>query len=115
MTAGEPLGSMRSSTSTSKASDGKSLFVYQWQPDEGEPQKGVVHIAHGMAEHAGRYGRLAEALTRKGYIVQAADHRGHGKTAERDDDLGFFGVKGGWARVVRDQAPARGLHTSSSS
>jgi alpha-beta hydrolase superfamily lysophospholipase len=48
--------------------------------------------------------------------VQAADLRGHGKTAERDEDLGFFGAKEGWARVVRDQAElierAREAHPS---
>lgn len=97
---------MQSSTFTFKASDGKSLFVHQWKPDEGgslAPRlSGLVHIAHGMAEHGGRYGRLAEALTAAGYVVQANDHRGHGKTAERDEDLGFFASTGGWARVVRD-------------
>jgi alpha-beta hydrolase superfamily lysophospholipase len=95
---------MQSSTFTFKASDGKPLFVHQWKPDEARSPKGIVHIAHGMAEHGGRYGRLAEALTRAGYIVQANDHRGHGKTAESDDDLGFFASSGGWARVVRDTA-----------
>jgi alpha-beta hydrolase superfamily lysophospholipase len=99
---------MVSSTSTFKASDGKSLFVYQWKPDDGgspAPRlKGLVHIAHGMAEHAGRYSRLAEALTRAGYVVQANDHRGHGKTADREEDVGFFGSTGGWSRVVRDIA-----------
>jgi alpha-beta hydrolase superfamily lysophospholipase len=94
---------MRSTTFTFKASDGQPLFGYKWQPAEGEAPRGVVHIAHGMAEHAGRYARLAEALARAGYVVQATDHRGHGKTAERDEDLGFFTTSGGWKRVVRDQ------------
>ncbi|MCK6587966.1 MAG: alpha/beta hydrolase [Polyangiaceae bacterium] len=92
---------MQSSTFTFKASDGKSLFVHQWMPDA-PPLRGLVHIAHGMAEHGGRYGRLAEALARAGYAVQANDHRGHGGTAERDEDLGFFASSGGWGRVVRD-------------
>ncbi|HLM75018.1 MAG TPA: alpha/beta hydrolase [Polyangiaceae bacterium] len=98
---------MQSSTFTFQASDGKSLFVHQWKPDAGAAPsllKGLIHIAHGMAEHAGRYSRLAEALTRAGYVVQANDHRGHGKTAESDADIGFFGSSGGWARVVRDIA-----------
>ena len=50
-----------------------------------------MQIAHGMGEHAGRYRRLAEALTDAGYVVYANDHRGHGVTAgsaERHGDLG---------------------------
>lgn len=43
--------------------------------------RAVVHIAHGMAEHAFRYLRLAEKLTKAGIEVWAADQRGHGKTA----------------------------------
>lgn len=103
---------MQSSTFTIQASDGKSLFVYRWMPDEDGgaalPRKGLIHISHGMAEHGGRYSRLAEALTRAGYVVQANDHRGHGKTAESDADLGFFASSGGWARVVRDTAEILG-------
>jgi alpha-beta hydrolase superfamily lysophospholipase len=34
--------------------------------------------------------------------VYASDLRGHGRSAERDEDLGWF--EGGWARVVRDVA-----------
>ena len=60
--------------------DGKEIFVYVWLPDEGKI-KGIVQIAHGMAEHAGRYERLAKILTEGGYGVYANDHRGHGRTA----------------------------------
>jgi len=41
----------------------------------------VAHVVHGMAEHSGRYARLAEALTTSGYVVYTPDHRGNGKTA----------------------------------
>lgn len=92
---------MRSSDFTHRASDGKSLFVYRFLPDEGTTIKAVVHIAHGMAEHAARYARVAEALTRAGYAVYANDHRGHGKTA-LPTELGFFAEQGGFARVVAD-------------
>jgi alpha-beta hydrolase superfamily lysophospholipase len=60
--------------------DGTKLFLYRWIPD-GEP-KAVLHIVHGMAEHALRYKRLAEKLTQSGIAVWAADQRGHGKTAD---------------------------------
>jgi len=60
--------------------DGTKLFLYRWSCDR-QP-KGVLHIVHGMAEHALRYRRLAERLTSAGIEVWAADQRGHGKTAD---------------------------------
>lgn len=63
----------------------------------------MVQIAHGMAEHSGRYARLAEALTEQGYGVFAADHRGHGKSAQTKESLGYFADEGGWTKVVEDQ------------
>lgn len=93
---------MRSDTFTYKADDTRPIFVYRWLPDEGTSPKAVVHIAHGMAEHAGRYARLAEALTAAGYAVYANDHRGHGKTARNDDELGWFAGSNGFRRVVDD-------------
>lgn len=91
---------MRADTSSFEADDGKALFVRTWLPDEGVTPVAVVHIAHGMAEHCARYARLAEALTQKGYIVYANDHRGHGKTATADD-LGWMGPDG-FRRAVTD-------------
>jgi len=60
--------------------DGTKLFMYRWTCG-GQP-KGVLHIVHGMAEHALRYKRLAEKLTASGIEVWASDQRGHGKTAD---------------------------------
>jgi acylglycerol lipase len=39
---------------------------------------GVVVIAHGFAEHGGRYAHVAARLVAEGLAVRAADHRGHG-------------------------------------
>ncbi len=94
------MRSMRTSTSTFLASDGAPIHVYAWSPDAGVPVRGVAHVAHGMAEHAGRYARFAEALTGRGFVVHGQDHRGHGKTA-KPGELGHFGA-GGWSRVVED-------------
>jgi acylglycerol lipase len=41
----------------------------------------LVLIAHGGAEHSGRYAWVAEQLTAHGYAVYAIDHRGHGRSA----------------------------------
>jgi acylglycerol lipase len=42
------------------------------------PPTGVVVIAHGFAEHGGRYAPLAARLVADGLAVRAPDHRGHG-------------------------------------
>lgn len=66
--------------------DGTKLFLYRWSPShlvDAQP-KAILHIVHGMAEHALRYRRLAEKLTSAGIEVWACDQRGHGKTANLD-------------------------------
>ncbi|MFL6078591.1 MAG: alpha/beta hydrolase [Ornithinibacter sp.] len=90
---------MQSTTTTVTTSDGTALHTYRWLPD-GSP-KAVVQIAHGMAEHAARYARLAEALTAAGFAVYAHDHRGHGSTASKADH-GYFADREGWTSVVAD-------------
>jgi alpha-beta hydrolase superfamily lysophospholipase len=87
-------------TFTLRADDGMELFVYCWLP-AGLP-RAVVQIVHGLAEHAGRYARLAQALNAAGYAVYANDHRGHGRTAKSTDELGFFAEQDGWRRCVDD-------------
>jgi acylglycerol lipase len=42
------------------------------------PPTGVVVIAHGFAEHGGRYALIADRLVADGLAVRAPDHRGHG-------------------------------------
>lgn len=54
------------------------LHITHWLP-EGRP-KAVVLLAHGYAEHAGRYEHVAKRLTDAGYAVYAIDHWGHGKS-----------------------------------
>lgn len=90
---------MAESSFTFTGRDGTELAGYRWEPSG--PAKAVVQLAHGMGEHAGRYGRLAEALNEAGYAVYADDHRGHGRTAPSADQLGSFGP-GGWDAVVDD-------------
>jgi alpha-beta hydrolase superfamily lysophospholipase len=83
-----------------RAADDVEVFVRRWAPDVAP--KAAVQIAHGLAEHGGRYARLADALTAAGYAVYASDHRGHGRTAAHSGDLGFFAAARGWDRVIDD-------------
>jgi alpha-beta hydrolase superfamily lysophospholipase len=86
--------------------DGYTVFVYVWAPDQ--PAKAVVQIAHGAAEHAARYRRVAEYLNDHGYAVYAPDHRGHGRTAGTIEAAGKAGDDG-WNGIVRDFAQLTGL------
>ncbi len=92
---------MRSTTFTFKSPDGPEVFVYQWAPDGGIKPKAVVQIAHGAAEHAGRYARFGAFLAQAGYVVYADDHRGHGKTAGVLRKAGIAGPDG-WNGMLRD-------------
>jgi alpha-beta hydrolase superfamily lysophospholipase len=85
---------------TLTAADGTELFVRCWIPDK--PAKSVVQIAHGLAEHGARYGRLAAVLNEHGYAVYANDLRGHGKTAKTPEDLGYFAERDGWRKCLDD-------------
>lgn len=85
-----------------QAEDGISVFVYNWNPDDGVNVKGAVQIAHGMAETAERYERFAEVLTQSGYVVYANDHRGHGKTAGDLENVGYLAEKDGLKLLVED-------------
>ena len=58
----------------------KNLQLYWqcWLPD-GKP-KAILLVAHGLAEHSGRYKNLVDYFVPKGYAVYAFDYRGHGKS-----------------------------------
>lgn len=68
--------------------DGTVLQSYVW--DDVRAPKGVVQIAHGMAEHARRYDDFATFLNKKGFVVFADDHRAHGNS-EKKADIGYHG------------------------
>ena len=82
-------------------SDGASLAVYTWLPEQ--HPKAVLHIVHGMAEHALRYDDFAQAACKKGFAVVASDHRGHGKTGAKSGLMGYLADGDGFGRVVEDQ------------
>jgi alpha-beta hydrolase superfamily lysophospholipase len=91
---------MQESTFKLAVRDGTELFVYRWLPDA--EARAAIQIAHGLAEHAGRYARLAASLCRAGYAVYANDHRGHGRTATGAAELGIFAASDGWNQCVAD-------------
>ena len=62
------------------SSDGRHICEQWWRPTS-PPPRGVLAICHGFAEHGGRYAEFAQSLGSRGYVVEALDLRGHGRSA----------------------------------
>lgn len=75
------------------------IYAEVWPAKE---SKAVLQIAHGMAEHIGRYADFAEFLAENGYTVIMNDHAGHGKSIQSDRHQGYFGSTDGWKHIVDD-------------
>ncbi len=61
------------------------LHVEHWAPEESA--RGLIVIAHGIAEHITRYRHVAEQLVGAGWAVVGPDHRGHGRSSGELGDL----------------------------
>jgi len=89
------------------SSEGSTLIhVNQWTPT-GRTVRGVVQIAHGVAEYGARYAPFAQFLCNHGYAVAANDHLGHGQSLLAGCPMVYLGEKGGWWNVVDDMAELR--------
>src|SRR5476649_311946 len=72
-----PEGVVTGATSIESA-DGTKLAYRAW------PQPGAAitfAVVHGLGDHAGRYQRFAEGMSKYGMGTYAVDLRGHGKSA----------------------------------
>jgi len=74
-----------------------------WECTDTAP-KAVIQIAHGLGDKIERYDDFAKFLNSQGYVVYGHDHRGHGKTAATEEQVGFFSEKGGWSKVINDMS-----------
>ncbi|BDZ43525.1 hypothetical protein GCM10025865_28240 [Paraoerskovia sediminicola] len=68
--------------------DGVSLHTWTWDADA---PRAVVHIVHGVGEHARRYDHVAVRLVASGFTVVADDHRAHGATGAGHEGVGNLG------------------------
>ena len=75
------------------------LTLYNWDCDN---PKAILHIVHGMSEHAARYDHFAQWLNTKNISVVSSDLRGHGKTAGELKNVGHFATRNGWEKVCKD-------------
>lgn len=66
--------------------------------------RGIVQIAHGIAEHIGRYEDFMAFLAANGFAAVANDHLGHGETSKNNVEKGLFALKNGWTYAVDDMA-----------
>ena len=90
------------------SSDGKTqLHACLWIPDEKIKFRGVLQIAHGVAEHIGRYDDFARYLNQQGIVVAGHDHLGHGQSLPGGGIPVYFGEENGWTHAVDD---IHGLH-----
>ena len=80
------------------SSTGARLNLYSITPDD--EVKAIIHIAHGMVEHAGRYARFANELCKSGYAVYSHDIRGHGFTEADDAPQGVFANSNGFQVIL---------------
>ena len=94
-----------------EGADGAGLAGFRWS--RGAKPKAVIQLAHGAGEHAMRYFGPLSPIVRAGYVVYAADHRGHGMTSGMTS-LGDFGPGGApaavddmavLARLIREREP----------
>jgi alpha-beta hydrolase superfamily lysophospholipase len=63
------------------ATDGENLALYDWPLPEGSARRGTVLMVHGLGEHDGRYGHVAQHLNAWGFGARAYDHYGHGRSS----------------------------------
>ena len=75
------------------------ITLYHWECDN---PKAIVHIIHGMSEHAARYDHFATWLNSNNISVISSDLRGHGKTAGELKNVGHFATRNGWEKVCKD-------------
>lgn len=81
------------------------LRVLLCEPDG--DARGVVQIAHGIAEHIGRYEPFMRFLAEHGFVAVGNDHLGHGKSVSVSEELGVFAEADGWQLVLDDLAKLR--------
>lgn len=93
---------MEKTSFTYKSTDEIEIFAMKWSPENPRKPKAAVQIAHGYAEHIGRYDAFAGKLAETGIVVYGNDHRGHGKTNGNIGDAICFADEAGFDKVVAD-------------
>lgn len=101
---------MFTTVETLQSPSGAAIAWRHWRA--ATPEKAVLLVSHGLAEHSARYARFAEVMATHGFNVYAHDHRGHGATKAADAPLGRYGQSQGAAKVIDDVRAMRALTAS---
>lgn len=83
------------------SSNGVDTVYAKVYAPQSQPPRGVVQIAHGMAEHIGRYDEFMRFLAANGFVACGNDHIGHGRTASAEG-LGYLAAKNGFDYLITD-------------
>ncbi|PID82546.1 MAG: alpha/beta hydrolase [Clostridiales bacterium] len=75
------------------------IYLREYYPDS--DIKGAILILHGMAEHGERYESFSNFLAERGYIVYVPDHRYHGRSIRKGDQLGIV-RNTFWSDIIED-------------
>ena len=89
-----------------ESSTGKNQIHARICTPDGTP-RGIVQIAHGIAEHINRYEDFMRFLAENGFVAVGNDHLGHGKSIARLEEQGIFAENDGWNYVVEDMKKLR--------
>lgn len=81
--------------------DDVEIYVKKWYKANTKPTA-IVQLSHGMTEHINRYDHFAQFLLQQGVFVYGNDHRGHGKTGEKQGLLGYFSPEKGFSKTAED-------------
>ena len=82
-------------------SDHTEIFLKKWFNPDIKP-KAIVQLSHGMVEHIQRYQDFAMFLRENNIFVYGNDHRGHGKTGDKQGQLGYFANENGFTKTAND-------------
>ena len=79
---------MEVATGAIPAADGIELMTRRWTPEDARRD---LLIVHGVGEHSGRWGHVAEFFVERAYEVTAFDLRGHGESGGARVHVDSFG------------------------
>ena len=84
---------MKEDSSFWEINESRKLFIRTWRPDNSKiDPKGIILIAHGYAEHSGRYNYTAKYFTDRNFTVYSSDHYGHGRSDGVKADVPDFNI-----------------------
>jgi carboxylesterase type B len=81
-----------------------NIYYQCWLPEQ--KTRLVLLIAHGFAEHSGRYGNVVNYFAPRGYTVYALDHRGLKAMSTMDSTISTMDEAGLVQRLNKTLPPA---------